>query len=551
MIRRIRCAIYTRKSSDEGLEQDFNSLDAQREACEAYILSQKAEGWVVLKDRYDDGGLSGGTLERPALKALLAEVDAGRVDRIVVYKIDRLTRALSDFAKIVDRLDAVEASFVSVTQSFNTATSMGRLTLNMLLSFAQFEREVTGERIRDKIRASKKRGLWMGGLVPIGYRPVGRTLEVHEDEARLIRQIYELYDQSRSIRCVVDALRISGFHTPQRTHPAGKKVGGKPFAKAHVHRLLTNPIYAGRIRHHAEVHPGQHPAIIDRDRWDALQDLLQTDAARNRGMINTGAKSPLCGKLEDETGDTLTPSHTNKNGKRLRYYISRRLITGQAKDHPGAWRVPGPAIEQTIEMAVQARIEVPTFLTNLLPDADAVVLHRLRLEIDALFAREIKTWAHLILKVTLAPEALTIALNADAIAIDLQITDQHLDPTILTVVTPMRLRRRGQETRLILGGITADRDPKLMANIQKARDWYARIRAGKSMGNLAKEENLPTSRIQHMIDLAFLAPDILEKIVTGTQPAGLTSEWIKRNSLPADWNEQRKTIAALLENRTF
>ena len=246
---RVRCAIYTRKSSEDGLEQDFNSLDAQREACAAFIASQKAEGWVLLPEHYDDGGLSGGTLERPALRRLMGDLEAGKVDQIVVYKIDRLTRSLADFAKLVERLDAAGASFVSVTQSFNTATSMGRLTLNVLLSFAQFEREVTAERIRDKIAASKRRGLWMGGLVPFGYDADGRTLKIREDEAAVVRQLFELYRRLGAVRAVhAEALRL-GFRSRVRMLASGRTVGGGSFSRGHIHQMLSNPLYAGRIRH--------------------------------------------------------------------------------------------------------------------------------------------------------------------------------------------------------------------------------------------------------------------------------------------------------------
>jgi site-specific DNA recombinase len=274
MGRRIRCAIYTRKSSEEGLDQDFNSLDAQHESCAAYVASQKAEGWVLVPTRYDDGGLSGGTLERPGLLRLLTDIETGNVDQIVVYKIDRLTRALSDFAKIVDRLDAAGASFVSVTQSFNTATSMGRLTLNMLLSFAQFEREVTAERIRDKIAASKKKGLWMGGTVPFGYQPVGRSLKIDETEAPIIRHIYALYRDLSSVRAVAERAEELGYRTRVRSATSGNSTGGQSFARGHIHQILTNPLYAGRIRHREKIYEGLHLPIIEPERWEDIQGHL-------------------------------------------------------------------------------------------------------------------------------------------------------------------------------------------------------------------------------------------------------------------------------------
>jgi site-specific DNA recombinase len=291
-MKKIRCAIYTRKSSEDGLEQEFNSLHAQREACAAYIASQKHEGWVMLPDAYDDGGLSGGSLERPALQHLLDDVRSGRVDQIVVYKIDRLTRSLADFAKIVDVLDAAGRVLRVGHPVFNTATSMGRLTLNMLLSFAQFEREVTAERIRDKIAASKRKGLWMGGKVPLGYDPDGRTLKVNETEAKTIRRLYDLYEELGTVRQVKEEADRLGLRSRTRAAADGTLSGGGAFDRGHIHHILTNPIYAGRIRHRRQVYAGQHPAIIDPDRWDAIQQRLQDGAARSRRKASSGSDVP-------------------------------------------------------------------------------------------------------------------------------------------------------------------------------------------------------------------------------------------------------------------
>ncbi|MEL6735543.1 MAG: recombinase family protein, partial [Pseudomonadota bacterium] len=358
-MRRVRCAIYTRKSSEDGLEQDFNSLDAQREACEAYIASQRHEGWELLSDHYDDGGISGGHLERPALQRLMEAVDAKHVDQIVVYKIDRLTRSLADFAKLVDRLDAAETSFVSVTQSFNTATSMGRLTLNMLLSFAQFEREVTAERIRDKIAASKRKGMWMGGLVPLGYDADGRTLKINEAEALTVRRLYDLYLEHGTLREVKEQAEREGLRSKLRQSPSGRISGGKLLDRGQIQHLLSNPVYAGRIRHKGHVHEGQHDAIIDLDLWEKVQEMLNDGAAVKRGTRHTKYASPLVGKLFDETGDRLTPSHSRKNGKRLRYYISRRLIKDRSQQHPDAWRLPADQIEMLLADTLLARLSRP------------------------------------------------------------------------------------------------------------------------------------------------------------------------------------------------
>jgi DNA invertase Pin-like site-specific DNA recombinase len=318
-----RCAIYTRKSSEEGLEQEFNSLQAQREACEAFIKSQRHEGWVCLADGYDDGGLSGATLGRPALQQLLAETQAGRVDIVVVYKVDRLTRSLADFAKIVEILDAKGASFVSVTQQFNTTTSMGRLTLNVLLSFAQFEREVTGERIRDKIAASKKKGMWMGGMPPLGYQVRDRGLVVVDNEAETVRSIFRRYAELGSIRLLKEELDAQGIKSKCRTSISGRLWGGKPFARGALYLMLQNRIYRGEIVHKERSYPGEHTPIIDRELWDVVQARLAGNVAQRNAGGRTAQPSLLAGLLFDGEGSRMTPSHAVKKGTRYRYYVSR------------------------------------------------------------------------------------------------------------------------------------------------------------------------------------------------------------------------------------
>jgi site-specific DNA recombinase len=275
----LRCAIYTRKSTEEGLDQDFNSLDAQREACTAYVMSQAGQGWKEIKKHYDDGGISGGTMNRPALQDLLKDIEAGKVDVVVVYKIDRLTRSLMDFAKIVEVFDAHEVSFVSVTQQFNTLSSMGRLTLNILLSFAQFEREVTAERIRDKIAASKRKGMWMGGAVPLGYVSKDKKLVIDPEEAETVRQIYKLYLDIGSVRQLKEHLDQLGCVTKKRLRNDGTSSGGRPFTRGHLYWLLSNPIYAGLISHRGRIADGQHQAIIDRETWEAYPAVSHREGA--------------------------------------------------------------------------------------------------------------------------------------------------------------------------------------------------------------------------------------------------------------------------------
>jgi site-specific DNA recombinase len=316
----IRCAIYTRKSSEEGLEQDFNSLDAQREACEAYILSQKHEGWAALPQMYDDGGISGGTMERPALQRLLADIKTGKIDNVVVYKVDRLTRSLGDFAKIVEVFDRHRVSFVSITQSFNTTTSMGRLTLNMLLSFAQFEREVTGERIRDKIAASKQKGMWMGGLPPLGYAVADRKLVIREDEAETVRHIYRRYADFGSVRALKQELDAAGILSKRRVDRLGRETGGGPLARGALYLMLQNRIYRGETVHKGASYPGEHEAIVDAELWQTVQALLAENRVERRTGRQAAEPSLLAGLLHDDAGERMTPTHANKKGTRYRYF---------------------------------------------------------------------------------------------------------------------------------------------------------------------------------------------------------------------------------------
>ena len=304
-----RCAIYTRKSSEDGLEQEFNSLDAQREACEAYVTSQRHAGWIALPEMYDDGGLSGGSMERPALQRLLSDIKAGKVQIIVVYKVDRLTRSLADFAKIVDVLDAHDASFVSVTQQFNTTTSMGRLTLNMLLSFAQFEREIAGERIRDKIAASKAKGMWMGGNVPLGYDVKDRKLVVNAAEASSVRSIFRRYAELGSVTLLKAELERAGVVSKRREGASGQLAGGRRFSRGALYLMLQNRLYRGEVAHKDQIYPGQHEAIVEPELWQTVQDKLA--ANRRERSLAMGAEAPslLSGLIFDSHGNRLTPTH--------------------------------------------------------------------------------------------------------------------------------------------------------------------------------------------------------------------------------------------------
>src|SRR5437762_1695777 len=345
---RKRCAIYTRKSSEEGLEQEFNSLQAQCEACEAYIRRQQHEGWVLARTSYDDGGFSGGNLERPALQRLLADIRASRIDIIVVYKVDRLTRSLADFARLVEIFDTQGVSFVSVTQQFNTTSSMGRLTLNVLLSFAQFEREVTGERIRDKIAASKKKGIWMGGNVPLGYDADERKLVINPAEAETVRRIFALYRELGCVRRVKEEIDRLGLRTKSSTTANGTERGGKSFSRGHLYTLLSNPIYTGQIAHNGQRHPGQQPALIDDASWSIVRDQLATNTSDHRHRAKAAEPSLLAGLLVDPRGERLTASHAVKKGRRYRYYVSAALITDAETDPAQGWRLAAKEIEEAV-----------------------------------------------------------------------------------------------------------------------------------------------------------------------------------------------------------
>ncbi len=346
-----RCAIYTRKSTEEGLEQDFNSLDAQREACHAYIMSQKSEGWAALKDHYDDGGFSGGNMDRPALKKLMEDIQAGKVHIVVVYKIDRLTRSLMDFAKLVDVFDKHGVTFVSVTQSFNTTTSMGRLTLNVLLSFAQFEREVTGERIRDKVAASKKKGMWMGGGVPMGYQVKDRALIPHPQNAEQVLKIFQMYLEVGGILALKDRLEAMGYRTRR----------GHIWSRGGLYSMLTNPAYIGKVRHKAQVYDGLHPAIISQDLWDAVQEKLINNP-EDRGQKRTSQNFLLKGLVRNEAGVLYTPVFTNKGEWRYRYYVSRNKFEGK-KD--SGRRFPAQELENFVEKTLRSHMEDPERLAEI------------------------------------------------------------------------------------------------------------------------------------------------------------------------------------------
>jgi site-specific DNA recombinase len=493
----IRCAIYTRKSSDEGLDQALNSLDAQYEACAAYTVSQRHEGWKLVPERFDDGGLSGGNLDRPALQRLLAEIDAGRIGMVVVYKIDRLTRSLVDLGRLVERLDAKGCSFVSVTQAFNTATSMGRLTFNVLLSFAQFEREVTAERIRDKIAASKKRGLWMGGPLPLGHDrhpdPQCRELVVNPSEAEVARTLFTLYDVLGNLRLVENEAAQLGLRPKSVVKPSGHVRGVSPFTRGQLHSLLTNPVYIGRIRHKEQTHPGQHPAIIEDVLWDRVQAKLIAAGARPRGrsLAAIGARV-LTGKLRDETGDLLTPTHTRRHGKRFTYYISNRLISGGAD--PSGWRLPANELERTVRQAVVGHLRKATSGHALLAQPEATGAVELVRRATA-FADQAEGDSILLGRViasgSLTPGQFKLDLDPGLIVASLEVPVGALSGCLLGFICAFALRRRGIETRTIAGEMLPAPDRILQRTLANAHLWARALRAVTPLTEIARNTAIP------------------------------------------------------------
>lgn len=537
----VTCAIYTRKSSEEGLEQDFNSLHAQREACEAYIASQKSEGWRLHPAHYDDGGFSGGTLDRPALTRLLADIEQKRIKVIVVYKVDRLTRSLADFAKMVERFDALGVSFVSVTQQFNTTTSMGRLTLNVLLSFAQFEREVTGERIRDKIAASKKKGLWMGGNTPVGYKPNGRTLDIDPDHAPNVLEIFNGYLKHGCVRKLKTALERSGIKSPIRTYESGRQTGGIPFTRGNLYKILSNPIYIGKIAHKGEIYPGQHPPIIDQELWDEVQAQLSANSQRREKQRSVPSDSLLAGILFDDQGHRLIPSHSQKQSKRFRYYVSEPLVTSIREQALDGIRIPSNDLERiVIKQLIQWLSNDEALLAELHPPPELV--HKTLAEARSLAQNlESKSFAYqlirrLVQSVSVGKESISITL------LPRNLLEENSEVTSFLTL-PVTIQRCGFAMRLLIDGQTAKpkADNRLIQNIAAGYRWMGQLTSGeaKSIAEVAAQAGISTTHVTRMIYRACLAPQIVKSILDGTQPASFTSETLKNIlPLPVDWGEQ-------------
>jgi site-specific DNA recombinase len=558
---RLRCAIYTRKSTEEGLDQEFNSLDAQREACAAFIASQVGLGWKLAPDRYDDPGFSGGSMERPALQRLLEDIREKKIDVVVVYKIDRLTRSLTDFSRIVEVFDQAGVSFVSVTQQFNTTTSMGRLTLNVLLSFAQFEREVTAERIRDKIAASKKKGMWMGGVVPLGYRVENRKLVVNMDEAQTVRWLFERYLRIKSVRTLVDEAASHGHAGRTTVRKDGSSVTTRPFGRGNLYHLLSNVSYVGNIRHRDKIYDGEHQPIIDRQTFDDVQRLLKVQTPDRKSLSNQEDSHLLTGILYDNAGEKLRAVHANKKGVRYRYYVSRQLVEGRKKDADG-WRLPANEVDSVVEhqliQILHDRAQLTDWIRKCDPTANfAAALDRIALlitvfEHDAMDARR-ELVRKLIRRVVLKPGTLTIDFDRSAVVSAL-LPEQaqpklDQDDVTLSVECPISLRRRGVEMRMLITN-SADRprepDPGLVQLTVRAHRYLALLVDGqnRTITDVAMVESVEASEVSRILPLAFLSPSIIDSILAGTQPVSLTPQRLSRiPDLPASWRQQSELLA--------
>jgi DNA invertase Pin-like site-specific DNA recombinase len=516
-----RCAIYTRKSTEHNLDLAFNSLDAQREACEAYIKSQAHEGWGLVADRFDDGGLSGASLERPALQGLLEQVRSRKIDIIVVYKVDRLTRSLADFAKLVELFDEFDVSFVSVTQSFNTTSSMGRLTLNVLLSFAQFEREVIGERVRDKIAASKRKGIWVGGPVPLGYRSVDKKLEVVSDDAELVKKIFADYLRLGSIGELAAALDREGVRPRPRKLASGKIIAAERFMVGPLAHMLKNRFYVGEIAYRGEIHKGEHEPILDRDLFDAVQARLAEGAVK-RKLTRSRSSSLLVGLLFDDRGNLMSPSHANKKGVRYRYYVSHALLQNRKSEAGTVSRMSAPDVEQLVCDAVRKALNANDGAS----DRDLI---RARIE-----------------RIVLLSDRIAVTFREPELQADL--SDSEIAPNrsielMIPFVRKLAPRKGISHAPMNQETIDSETREALLKAIARSRGWMETILSGKtaSFDAIAAHEGLAERHVRRLAVLAFLSPKVVQAIADGAAPSGVTVSNLTQ-ALPHAWADQERLL---------
>ena len=564
-VQRSRCAVYTRKSTEEGLEQDFNSLDAQREACAAFVQSQKHEGWTLLPTTYDDGGYSGGSLERPALQRLLSDIEAGRIDVVVVYKVDRLTRALSGFAKLVEVFDRRGVSFVSVTQQFNTTTSMGRLTLNILLSFAQFERELIGERVRDKVAASRKKGIWMGGIVPLGYDVKDRKLVVNKAEARTVVDIYRRYLRVKSVNALKAELDAADIRSKRRVRRDGTIHGNQSFSQGALYLLLQNRTYRGEAKHKGNAYPGEHAAIVDKPLWDAVQAVLVENRVERAAGVNTKAASLLTGLLFDEAGERLTPTWSIKKGTRYRYYVSTSLVKGGKNTHSTRRRIPAGDLENVVIERLRKFLSNRGELLDAIDERDrSQIGHRHLIERGRQLAKELvdtpeKHRPFVLLLVSRAEiGARSLAIHISQLRLTALLDSNHMEPRhdhpvgasdpVLTLTTPIQLTRVGEQMKLLVEDKDDNREPDmgLLRVLARAYDVQRRLCDDPSISvrEIARKEQITSNYLYVVLRLRWLAPDIVTAIVNGRQPRQLSTKQLMRlmAKLPAAWEAQRALL---------
>jgi site-specific DNA recombinase len=531
-----RCAIYTRKSSEHNLDLAFTSLDAQREACEAYIKSQAHEAWHLIPGRYDDGAFSGASLERPALQQLLADVRAGTIDIVLVYKVDRLTRALADFAKLIELFDAHGVSFVSVTQSFNTRSSMGRLTLNVLLSFAQFERELIGERVRDKIAASKRKGIWVGGPVPLGYAAVDKKIRVVAAEAEAVRTIFSRYLELGSVRALKEDLDRRGIRSKPRRLSDGRTIGGSRFGVGALAHLLKNRFYIGEVVYRGQVHRGEHEPIVDSALFAAVQGKLAAQAVARRCRLR-GPSALLTGRLFDEYGNRMSPTHANKGGARYRYYVSRAVLQKKPQVPVSLGRVPAAELEALVLAALRHHLNA-SGAGEQLPGNDRDLIER-HLERATLTSNEIKLRVREMVEET--PQELCAHDTTNS-------SSGRPTAGVNTIAVPWR-RPVPVAVRGIVHvpahntPIQPGRREALLIAIAKAREWMDDLAHGRvaSFAAIARREAKVERHIRLLAPLAFLSPRIVSALLDGTAPASLTITALAR-ALPWSWAEQERRL---------
>lgn len=532
--KKVRCAIYTRKSSEEGLEQNFNSLDAQREACEAYIKSQMHEGWFLLDKQYNDGGFSGGTMERPAFKELLKDIANDKIDIVVVYKVDRLTRSLMDFSKIIDVFDRHETSFVSITQQFNTTTSMGRLTLNILLSFAQFEREVTGERIRDKIAASKKKGMWMGGKVPLGYLKEDKKLVVHNEDAQKVQMLFDKYLELKSVPKLMDYLKENEIKTKT----------DKYFSKGQLYHLLSNRVYIGKITHKDKVYDGEHEAIICDDFFEKVQKLLYENKVDKTCGVKSSSNSLLAGLIFDDKNNLMTPSHSNSHKRRYRYYISTALKNYNDNEVGTISKIPAGEVEKFVVETTREFLQDKGQIQKLVKDFKVSKQNKF-----IYTAQNIEDYSDpkliraIICKIVISKNLIEITLNENSLINVLNtlsnnqkfvIPDKREKFNPITITKKIKITLSSRNDNILILNAkeydTPEPNPYLVNAIVKSFYYHKQIQSGKTIEDLQTEEGLKDSKyIRNIMNLKYISPELTEQILNGTQPQELSLQKLISN----------------------